>query len=84
MDGWMDGWMVGWMGGGKSWFKDCLQQSKIIKKPCSSIKIPCGIMDKEREKRAKKKQKSKEEIGEERREGCKKRGRIGMRRDTNS
>ena len=38
----------------------------------------------EREKRAKKKQKSKEEIGEERREGCKKRGRIGMRRDTNS
>ena len=24
----MDGWMDGWVGGGKSRFKDCLQQSK--------------------------------------------------------
>ena len=32
MDGWVDwmgGWMDGWMDGGKSWVKDCLQQSKI-------------------------------------------------------
>ena len=28
--GWMDGWVVGWLGGGAG-FKDCLQQSKIIK-----------------------------------------------------
>ena len=30
MDGWINGWMDGWVGRGKSRFKDCLQQSKII------------------------------------------------------
>jgi hypothetical protein len=39
LDGWVDGWVGGWVGGCKSRFKDCLQQSKIIK---SGLKLLTG------------------------------------------
>jgi hypothetical protein len=29
--GWVDGWVGGWVGRCKSRFKDCLQQSKMIR-----------------------------------------------------
>ena len=35
---WVDVWVNGWVGGGKSRFKDCLQQSKIFEFSQSMLK----------------------------------------------
>ena len=35
-----DGWMGGWMNGCKSRFKDCLQQSKMMRKGPAKMRKP--------------------------------------------